>query len=59
MNDIFRQASESLLLFDQWEHVVVAFTTKRGGVSTGPFATLNVGMHVQDDPTVVYHNRQK
>ncbi|WP_043963609.1 peptidoglycan editing factor PgeF [Anoxybacillus thermarum] len=59
MNDIFRQASESLLLFDQWEHVVVAFTTKRGGVSTGPFATLNVGMHVQDDQTVVYHNRKK
>ncbi|MBE2946107.1 peptidoglycan editing factor PgeF [Anoxybacillus flavithermus] len=59
MNEIFRQASESLLLFDGWENVSVAFTTKRGGVSTGAFATLNLGMHVADDCDVVYENRKK
>ncbi|WP_035020306.1 peptidoglycan editing factor PgeF [Anoxybacillus flavithermus] len=59
MNEIFRQAHESLLLFDGWEDVSVAFTTKRGGVSTGAFATLNVGMHVADDSDVVYENRKK
>ncbi|WP_041638583.1 peptidoglycan editing factor PgeF [Anoxybacillus flavithermus] len=59
MNEIFRQAHESLLLFDGWEDVIVAFTTKRGGVSTGSFATLNVGMHVADDCDVVYENRKK
>lgn len=57
MNEIFRQAHESLLLFDGWEDVSVAFTTKRGGVSIGPFATLNVGMHVEDDEDAVYKNR--
>ncbi|WP_194950053.1 peptidoglycan editing factor PgeF [Anoxybacillus flavithermus] len=59
MNEIFRQASESLLLFHGWENVSVAFTTKRGGVSTGAFATLNLGMHVADDCDVVYENRKK
>ncbi|MCG6175187.1 peptidoglycan editing factor PgeF [Anoxybacillus sp. LAT_31] len=59
MNEIFRQAHESLLLFDGWENVSVAFTTKRGGVSTGAFATLNLGMHVADDCDVVYENRKK
>ncbi len=33
-------------------------TTRNGGVSTGPFASLNLGNHVQDDPLHVAHNRQ-
>ncbi|MCX8001704.1 MAG: peptidoglycan editing factor PgeF, partial [Anoxybacillus mongoliensis] len=59
MNDIFRQAHESLLMFDDWENVIVAFTTKRGGVSSEPFATLNVGMHVNDHRHAVCENRKK
>ncbi|WP_461201684.1 peptidoglycan editing factor PgeF [Anoxybacillus sp. TBDG-1] len=59
MNEIFRQAHESLLMFDDWENVIVAFTTKRGGVSSEPFATLNVGMHVNDHRHAVYENRKK
>ncbi|QAV26404.1 peptidoglycan editing factor PgeF [Neobacillus thermocopriae] len=57
MNEIFRQVGEQLLLFEGWEHVTVAFTTRQGGVSDEPFATLNVGMHVEDDEDAVYKNR--
>lgn len=32
-------------------------TTRSGGVSTGPWASLNLGDHVEDDPTDVAANR--
>lgn len=32
-------------------------TTRRGGVSQGPFASLNLGDHVDDDPAAVAANR--
>jgi len=32
-------------------------TTRAGGVSTGSFASLNLGDHVGDDPSSVQHNR--
>ncbi len=32
-------------------------TTRRGGVSTKPYATLNLGSHVRDDPQAVATNR--
>ena len=34
-----------------------AFTTRRGGFSEGPFATLNLGRLTADDPDVVGRNR--
>ena len=34
------------------------FTTRLGGVSEGPFATLNMGFHVGDDPCRVRENRR-
>lgn len=33
-------------------------TTRLGGVSKAPYASLNLGAHVQDDPIAVAHNRQ-
>lgn len=37
-----------------------AFTTTRtGGVSVAPFDSLNLGDHVQDDPTAVAENRKR
>lgn len=33
-------------------------TTRNGGVSKAPYASLNLGEHVQDDPIAVAHNRQ-
>jgi len=32
-------------------------TTRRGGVSTGPYESLNLGLHVGDDPGAVVENR--
>lgn len=34
-----------------------AFTTRQGGVSRGPFASLNLGRGVDDDPAAVRANR--
>jgi YfiH family protein len=33
------------------------FTTRRGGVSEGPYASLNLGRFTDDDPGAVEHNR--
>lgn len=35
-----------------------AFTDRHGGVSTGPFASLNLGDHVGDDAAAVQRNRR-
>src|SRR5919198_4807182 len=35
----------------------VAFSTRRGGVSEGPFASLNLGIRTDDDPARVVENR--
>jgi YfiH family protein len=35
------------------------FSTRRGGVSTGQYATLNVGGKWGDDPMLVAHNRRR
>jgi polyphenol oxidase len=37
----------------------VAVTTRHGGVSTGPYASLNLGLHVGDDPAAVVTNRTR
>ena len=37
--------------------VRVAFTTRAGGVSVEPYASLNCATHVGDDPAAVEHNR--
>ena len=38
--------------------VRVAFAGRDGGVSTGPYASLNTGDNTDDDPNAVEHNRQ-
>lgn len=38
--------------------VRLAFTTREGGVSEGPYASLNLGSHVDDDPACVARNRR-
>lgn len=37
--------------------VRIAFTTRQGGVSEGPYAALNLGSHVGDDLAAVKRNR--
>ena len=48
------------------EHLAIAlpggtalFTTRRGGVSEGPYASLNLGLKTDDDPERVRANREK
>jgi polyphenol oxidase len=38
---------------------VVAFSTRRGGVSEGPYESLNVGLMTDDDPESVAENRRR
>ena len=38
-------------------HVHAASTTRAGGISEGPYASLNLGTHVGDDPGAVQQNR--
>ena len=37
----------------------VAFSTRRGGVSRDPFATLNIGLSTDDEPERVLENRRR
>ena len=39
--------------------VRIAFTTREGGVSEGPYASLNLGSHVKDDLASVRENRHR
>lgn len=38
---------------------VVAFTTRRGGVSTGPYESLNLGRLTEDEPVNIEENRRR
>jgi polyphenol oxidase len=38
---------------------VVAFSTRQGGVSEGPFASLNLGLLSGDEPQLVLENRRR
>lgn len=39
--------------------VDAAVTTRRGGVSVGSYESLNLGLHVGDDPAAVVENRRR
>ena len=50
------------LLFPNWPtppRVRALFTTRHGGVSIGPYASLNLGLHVGDDAVAVAENRRR
>ncbi|MEK3809025.1 peptidoglycan editing factor PgeF [Bacillus sp. FSL H8-0547] len=53
---------ETYLNSPDWEQLnedlVIGFTTKNGGVSSGHFQSLNLGLHVHDDPASVTENRK-
>ncbi|HKQ84324.1 MAG TPA: peptidoglycan editing factor PgeF [Steroidobacteraceae bacterium] len=40
-------------------HVRAAATLRRGGVSAPPYDSLNLALHVGDDPAAVQHNRER
>ena len=41
------------------EEVTAVVSTRHGGVSSGPYAQLNLGAHVGDDPAAVAENRRR
>ncbi len=50
------------LIIPDWpapEGVRAAVTTRNGGVSVGPYASLNLGTHVGDDSVAVAENRRR
>lgn len=51
--------SPELLLWDAPGPYEVAFTTRRGGVSEGPFASLNLARRTDDLPDNVVENRRR
>lgn len=53
----FRAAGEHIAADLPGAHVL--FTTRRGGVSTGPYASLNLGLFTEDDPAHVSENRDR
>ncbi|MBV8462995.1 MAG: laccase domain-containing protein, partial [Acidimicrobiales bacterium] len=54
-------AAASLVRWDDGTRfgVDVAVTTRHGGVSPPPYATLNLGLHVGDEPANVAANRAR
>ncbi|MGZ8632290.1 MAG: polyphenol oxidase family protein [Solirubrobacteraceae bacterium] len=53
----FRAAGEHLAI--DLAGATALFTTRRGGVSEGPYASLYVGVATQDDPERVAANRER
>ncbi|MBO8158584.1 peptidoglycan editing factor PgeF [Thermosyntropha sp.] len=51
----------SYITLPEWEKkgVKALFSTRKGGVSKGPFSSLNVGLHVGDEEVYVLENRRK
>src|SRR5688572_5278153 len=50
------------LLTPQWpapRNVRAAFTLRQGGASIGPYESLNLGVHVNDDHAAVVENRRR
>ncbi len=48
-----------MIRWDAPDRYVVAFTTRRGGVSDGPYESLNLGLLTEDDPANVHENRRR
>lgn len=59
MNQPFKTSNSVLSVQGLSPNVCVLSTTRYGGVSQSPFESLNLGMHVGDDPQAVQENRDR
>ncbi|NLC36126.1 MAG: peptidoglycan editing factor PgeF [Alcaligenaceae bacterium] len=60
MGELTRRQSASLVLHGApWKGVSYGCTTRAGGVSAGPWESLNLALHVGDDPLAVQENRRR
>ncbi|MRH42177.1 peptidoglycan editing factor PgeF [Aquibacillus halophilus] len=57
----FQKAEDSVLMIEKWVQMEptlkVGFTTRSGGVSSSPFNSMNMGLHVADNYDDVLTNR--
>jgi YfiH family protein len=64
-SDLFRSygvENEYLMIgkwVDEFPWLVAGFTTRKAGQSHAPFDSMNCGLHVGDDPTLVIKNRKQ
>lgn len=60
--ELFQHERQEALFLKEWEQAVpgliAGFTTKNGGISTSPFTSLNLGLHVKDKKEDVIKNRE-
>ncbi len=59
MNEVFEQINEQICTISGWEYASLqaGLTTRNGGVSIDVYASLNVGLHVNDNSEHVIKNR--
>ena len=62
VHEPFIKTEDDLLLIPEWEkkghNLTAGFTTRLGGGGQSPYDSLNVGLHVSDDDSIVINNRQ-
>lgn len=62
MEEPFHLKNQSFLTISSWQELdlrlQVGFTTRHGGVSKRPYDTLNLGLHIPDQPMDVITNRE-
>ena len=51
--------NDSIIKVNAFDNFDIYYTTKNGGVSEGPYAFFNLGLHVEDDNKAVLQNRLK
>lgn len=52
---------DGILYLEAWKelgNITAGFTTKDGGISTGSFHSMNLGLHVNDIAENVHENRR-
>ncbi|MCO7174626.1 peptidoglycan editing factor PgeF [Sporolactobacillus kofuensis] len=63
MDEPFSFRNGSLLMMNALKtsahEICSGFTMRNGGTSTAPFSSMNLGLHVGDDPEHVLENRQR
>lgn len=59
MHDPFGKRNSSFLHISKWnkDNVIAGITTRDGGISRPPFHSLNLGLHVNDNPEDIIQNR--
>lgn len=59
MEQLSQFAGLNVVTGSAWPGVSYFCTTRQGGLSQGPWSSLNVGLHTNDDPAHVAENRRR